>query len=69
MRKSGHREGTFPVGNYPFLSVTHLSETGSLKYTLGELEEFIIETVEHGDRFADKEHFRLFIFLRLQILL
>ena len=32
---------------------------------MGELEEFIIETVERGDRFAGEEHFRLFIFLRL----
>ena len=36
-----------------------------LKYTLGELEDFIKETVERGDRFAGEEHFRLFIFLRL----
>ena len=36
-----------------------------LKYTLAELEDFIIETVERGDRFAGEEHFRLFIFLRL----
>jgi len=36
-----------------------------LKYTLSELEEFIMETVERGDRFAGEEHFRLFIFLRL----
>ena len=36
-----------------------------LKYTLAELEDFIKETVERGDRFAGEEHFRLFIFLRL----
>ena len=36
-----------------------------LNYTLDELESFIIETVNRGDRFADEMHFRLFIFLRL----
>ena len=36
-----------------------------LKYTLGELEDFIMETVERGDRFAGEEHFRLFRFVRL----
>ena len=38
-----------------------------LKYTLGELEDLIIETVERGDRFAGEDHFRLFIFLRLAV--
>ena len=36
-----------------------------LKYTLEELESFIIETVNRGDTFAGEKHFRLFIFLRL----
>ena len=56
---------------WTFSEYTEATKSGAinakykLKYTLGELEDFIKETVERGDRFAGEEHFRLFIFLRL----
>ena len=57
--------------NWTFSEYTDAKNSGAidgkckLNYTLGELEDFIIETVDRGDRFAGEEHFRLFIFLRL----
>ena len=57
--------------NWTFSEYSEAKNSGAinakykLKYTLGELEDLIIETVERGDRFAGEDHFRLFIFLRL----
>ena len=59
--------------NWTFSEYSEAKNSGAinakykLKYTLGELEDLIIETVERGDRFAGEDHFRLFIFLRLAV--